>query len=212
MIDAAVAMVITEIRYNPASSEKQPVRVEWVEVYNRSDVRVDLSGWYLADEDGESSALAEGTVLEGGAALVLIPEAQHPRNFAAGWPVKRRSERFDVAPLDGWRRGGFGGLANQPSATNEILALHRGDGSVADVVNFDDAPPWPEDSPEGGSIYLKPDAIDPALNDRGESWALSEGGVDGARHAMNRGGYSEKDVGSPGVVVVAAEEGGGEAD
>lgn len=206
MIDAATAIVITEIMYNPASSEKQPVRVEWVEVYNRSESPVDVSGWKLVDEDGESTAIPKGAVLPGGAVLVLIPKAQSVSNFLEGWPLPGKKSDRRVVQLGGWRGGGFGGLANSPSESNEILSLRRANGSIADAVNFDDSKPWPSDSPDGPSIYLLPEAIDPALNDHGANWARSEVDVDGGRAARNRGGYSEEDVGSPGYVEVREEE------
>ncbi|QDU72417.1 lamin tail domain-containing protein [Mucisphaera calidilacus] len=205
MMDAAVAIVITEIMYNPASSEKQPVRVEWVEVYNRSERPVDLSGWKLCDEDGESGGIPQGARLPGGETMILIPKAQTPRNFLSGWPLQEHRDSTVIVQLDGWRRGGFGGLSNSPSPSNEMLVLRRANGSTADAVNFDDTEPWPSDSPEGPSIYLRPHAIDPALNDRGENWARSSVEEHGGRAARNRGGYSEKDIGSPGFVAIDRE-------
>ncbi|MEQ9455453.1 MAG: lamin tail domain-containing protein [Phycisphaeraceae bacterium] len=206
MIDAAVAIVITEIMYNPASNEKQPVKVEWVELYNRSDEPVDLSGWKLADEDGESAPIPDNAILPGGQALVLIPDAQDPRAFRSAWPQRRGEQTYPVLQLDGWRRGGFGGLSNQPSPTNEVLSLRRPDDSIADLVNFDDTDPWPTDTPEGPSIYLLPHAIDPDLNDDGRNWARSEPRTHQARNAFNRAGYSELDIGSPGVVEIDPPE------
>ena len=51
---------------------------DWVEITNISSEAVDISGWYLNDDKGEerktegkTTPLAEGTVLEPGAFLVL---------------------------------------------------------------------------------------------------------------------------------------------
>ena len=51
---------------------------DWVEITNISSEAVDISGWYLTDDKGEerktegkTTPLAEGTVLEPGAFLVL---------------------------------------------------------------------------------------------------------------------------------------------
>jgi hypothetical protein len=202
MIDAAVAIVITEIMYNPASNEEAPNKVEWVEIYNRSERPVDLAGWKLADEDGESSAFPDGAVLPAGQALVLIPDAQEAAGFHAAWPHRRGEKPFPVLRLEGWRRGGFGGLANSPSPTNEVLTLRRDDDSIADLVNFDDTDPWPSDTPEGPSIYLLPHAIDPDLNDDGRNWARSEPDTHHARNALPRAGFDKNDIGSPGIVEI----------
>jgi hypothetical protein len=85
-------VIITELMYNPASPEgraadestgepAQPNLVEYVELYNTGDEPVDLSGHRLTDEDGQTSAIPEGTTLDARKALVLYPSAQTEQSF-----------------------------------------------------------------------------------------------------------------------------------
>lgn len=204
-MESLALVLITEIMYNPASDERPPAQTEWVEIYNPGQAAVSLEGWYLADEDGRTAAIAAGVELSPGEAAVLIPAAQSVEDFRAAW-----GGQFQVIPLEKWAS-----LANSPSPQNEILTLRRSDDSVADEVNFDDSAPWPKDTPQGPSIYLIPGAIDAAANDEGGNWRRSEAGVHGAYAATQTPEYSDRDIGSPGTVVTqdeAAEDGGQAAE
>lgn len=203
-MEMAAVLVISEIMYNPASTEQPPARTEWVEMYNPSETAVALEGWYLEDEDGRTGGLPAVTV-QPGEAVVVAPEGMTAEAFAAAW-----GEGFQVVPVDGFSsRSGMNGLANAPSDTNEVLTLRRPNGSLSDEVNYDDKSPWPKTRPDGASIYLLPGKMDPAANDDGSAWGRSESGVQSARHATQTSDFDAEDVGSPGVVVteeVAAKE------
>ena len=195
MDPATALIVISEIMYNPASDEKQPVKTEWVEIYNPGDTEVDMRGWYLEDEDGKTGPLPEGVVLPGKGVLVLIPGEQTWENFQAAW-----GDTVRVVPLENWSKGGMQGLANSPSDTNEVLTLRRPDDSTAFTVNYDDQKPWPADSRGGASIYLTSAGLADPENFTPEQWSKSEDGVASAKHATETAEFSGKDVGSPGVV------------
>jgi len=191
-------VLITEIMYNPASSERSPNDVEWVEVYNAGNQAVDIAGWYLADEDGRTAAVPSGVSLKPRQALVLVPGVQTAEHFRAAWGTEAV-----VVPLGGWGLPGKFNLANDPSPENEVLMLRDGSNAIVDEVNFDDEGEWPGDVPPGPSIYLVSSKLDAAANDSGSSWARSTDGKDGSKTNRLRADFDGVDCGSPGVVVVA---------
>ncbi len=202
-------VLISEIMYNPDSYEggigkdADLNQSEWVELYNAGDEAVSLAGFYLQDEDGKTEALPESVKIEPGQAIILIPSTQSVGDFRKAW-----GKGFDVYKLDGWtgNKDSLSNLANSPSSTNEILTLRNAKDEVVDEVNYDDEGDWPSDSPDGPSIALNPDALDPAKNDNGKSWSRSEKGKHGAEHATETDEYSKEDVGSPGRVATESSE------
>jgi len=200
-------VVISEIMYNPNSNEGWPADpndpddkgkpnlVEWVEIYNAGDEPVDLSGWALADEDGQTKPLRDGVVLKPGEAAVIVPDGTTPTEFHAAW-----GGTYAVYPVKGWGEEGMYNLANGPSETNEVLRLINADETTVDEVNYDDEGDWPPDRPDGASIYLPLDKLDAELNDVGTNWKLSEKDVDGAKKNRAVGDFKGVDIGSPGRV------------
>lgn len=193
---ASGEVIITEIMYNPESSERQPVRTEWVEIYNSSGRTANLAGCYVQDEDGKTTPLPDGAHLDAGKALILIPGEQTTEGFREAW-----GKEILAVPLDGWGMGGIGGLANSPSETNEILTLRDSRGNVIDEVNYDDSGDWPSDSPDGASIHLNPDALTADANDDGKNWTRSEYGERGVHRNEKTDTFNGTDIGSPGVVI-----------
>lgn len=191
-------VIITEIMYNPASSERLPVRTEWVEIYNTGDKPVDLTEWYLQDEDGRTMGLPKGTKLAPGKAAVLVPADVTVEQFREAW-----GDGFEVYRLENWGQGGMNGLANSPSPTNENLTLRDNKGLMRDEVKFDDEGDWPSDEPEGPSIYLKPGRMTAKGNDAGGSWARAEADKHGGRQNKTTQVFNNRDTGSPGVVIAA---------
>jgi hypothetical protein len=196
----ALVVMISEIMYNPASSENLPNDAEWVEIYNPADAAVDISGWYLEDEDGKTAGLPEGTLLNAKTAAVFIPAEQNVADFQAAW-----GEGFAVYPVSGWDRTGLWSLANSPGIEkgqpNEVLTLRDAAGNVVDQVAFDDEGDWPRDTPQGPSIYVKPGRLNAAANDDGNQWLRSMHDQDGARGNTRTDDFDGEDIGSPGTVV-----------
>ncbi len=200
-------VVISEIMYNPNSNEGWPPdennpddkgkanAVEWVEVYNAGDQAVDISGWALADEDGQTKTIKDGAVIEPGDAIVIVPISTTPAGFHAAW-----GGTFAVYPVAGWGDDGLYNLSNGPSDTNEVLRLIDADGVTVDEVNYDDEGDWPSDRPDGASIYLPVDMIDAEVNDQGVNWKLSAKGTDGAKQNKAAGDFNGIDIGSPGRI------------
>ncbi len=188
-------VLISEIMYNPNSTEDPKGNiVEWVELYNNSDRPLDLSGWFLQDEDGKTAPLPRNTTIKAGQAIVLVPAGMTVEKFREAW-----GEGFDIYPLGGWHRPGLNGLANKPSETNELLSLRRADGTIADNAHYRIDGDWPKPVP-GSSLVLKPGALSPTDNDDGKNWVYAKKGELGAKENVKTEEFNGKDTGSPGVV------------
>ena len=189
---APASIVISEIMFNPATSEGGPGLPEWFEVVNTGASAVDLGGWLFDDEDASNwGALPAGTVLNPNQIAVFFDSSfTTAAAFRADWAVPSNALVVGI---------NWGSLANNPSPTNEILKLLSNIGVEMDVVNFDDTSPWPS-AADGPSIYLKNLAAD---NNVGTNWARSTT----AAKAISPTGstFSASDVGSPGRFFLAGD-------
>ena len=75
-LSADSTVVFNEVHYHPADRE---ALLEWVELHNQMAVNMDLSGWSLAG--GISYRFPEGTVLRGGAHLVVAADPESIRGL-----------------------------------------------------------------------------------------------------------------------------------
>lgn len=169
---------------------------EFVEILNVSGAPVDISGWYLRDEDGYSDVIPAGTILEADEAAVLYQKdvSENGNTFIFASDSEAKQAFYDawgcgyqVIPLAGWGAQinrlpdsrGMANLANAPSMGNEILTLRDSNGGLVDLVNFDDdGVEWPFDGTgdpalEAYSFVLLPGSYDGASNDSGFNWAAS---------------------------------------
>ncbi|MEK6700984.1 MAG: lamin tail domain-containing protein [Planctomycetota bacterium] len=203
---------ITEIMFHPNSNPGDPSRGEWLELYNPGPTPLDVSGWYIRDEDGRTGPIAPGTVLASHQVLVLIPQfgaataLQAESEFRAAW-----GNICNVAALTGWSdletSPNIGGLANNPGRGNECLSVRKADATVVDVVNYDDANGWPVDavnaSPGLGtawSIELLPGHCNATDNDLPVNWAASLQGINLADLNIMTLVFNGFDIGSPGLL------------
>ena len=93
----------------------------------------------------------------------------------------------------------WAGLANRPSAENEVLRLMDGDDETVCLVNIQEGDGWPEcGNPDGASIYLADLSADDLS--RGEVWKESRADRAGARHNRPTDVFDGEDTGSPGHV------------
>jgi len=190
VLSAQADVFITEIMYNPSGPDgvTPPAPTgEWVEIYNSGLSSVDVSGWYLDDEDATDwTAISAGSMLLPGEAAVI---ASNPTEFNLAWGAGIKV--FGVT----WST-----LANSGSAINEILVLKDSGGTIVDTANYEAGTGgWPISS-NGRSIYLLNAFLD---NDVGANWGLSTAGVDGAYSpSVDVEPYRAADVGSPGYVVI----------
>jgi hypothetical protein len=196
-------VIITEIMYTsnalfPGSDPLDPNAPagadEWVEIYNTTNSAIDISGWYLQDEDGRTTGIAAGSILQPGEVAVIVgndfqnvitdPIAAFYEAWGCGYQVFAVSEWYTSTNEFGLAR-----LANAPNFVNEILRLVDANGTPTDVVNYDDDSfVWPVDSSgvvtdDAWSIYILPNNYSGAANDSGQVWADALAPIDGARIA-----------------------------
>ena len=111
-------VVINEILYHPPDDT---ANLEFVELFNSSNNRVDLSNWELSD--GIRYTFPEGSVIEPNGYVVICadPEAfaEHYKSEANGQFSKSLSNR------------------------GERIQLADAKGRRIDSVEYADAPPWP---------------------------------------------------------------------
>ena len=179
---------------------------EFVEILNVSDAPVDISGWYLRDEDGYTDVVPNGVTLEAGEAAILFQwdSVDGDITFEFESYVAAQQAFYDawgcgyqVIPLRGWGSvdldrlpgsNALNNLSNSPNPANEILTLRDAADGLVDLVNYDDdGIIWPFDPTgdpafEAFSIYLLPGSYNGADNDSGFNWAASFVGFDDARN------------------------------
>ena len=150
-------IVIHEIQYHAqpyhATDELPFVEAsqEWIELYNRSDHAVDLSGWQLAG--GIDYTLPIGTFLNAGDYLVV---ANHREALAHLYPTARIVGDFSRSLNNG----------------SDTILLFDALGNLADEVTYFDRGRWPQFADGGGATLELRDAW--ADNRRPEAWAASE--------------------------------------
>jgi endonuclease/exonuclease/phosphatase family metal-dependent hydrolase len=184
---APTSIVISEIMYDPASDETPPGVAEWIEVVNTGTASTDLSGWKFDDEDATNwGTTPNGTILASGQVAVFFDSAfTDATTFRSEWGVPASALVVGVS---------WGSLSNNPSGPgDEVITLLNNVGVQMDVVNYDNASPWPADS-EGHSIYLKNLSAD---NNNGANWARS---LSGTPKVVSPSGptFVTGDIGSPG--------------
>lgn len=147
-------IVINEINYNsPDEIVGEPVRPDWIELYNNSDDPVDLSGWQFKDED-YTFVIPGSTVLNPNEYLVL---ADTVSNFQFYYPSV--TNLLNVGFEFGLSGGG------------ELISLYNAESIIVDFVEYDDADPWPI-QPDGNGPTLE--LIHPDFdNELPENWSAS---------------------------------------
>ncbi len=188
---ASGQVIISEIFANPNNGDYPG---EWVEIYNPADFPVDISGWYLDDEDGGTgSPFPDGFVIEPGEAIVMTWSFIGQFNPAGTQPDDEGAIWFDEEDFyTSWGHLNAAGqpyrvfvyhdaftIANTPTATNEVLTLRNAGGAIMDEANFlNNVQGWPAVI-AGKSIYVAKDFLDEFSNDVGCAWRLSTPGIDG---------------------------------
>ncbi len=202
-------VIITEVMYNPASSESGTKVTEYVEVYNTTASPIDVSGWYLTDKDGRSGDWPAGTVIPAGGVAVIIPAGtattvMTPALFRVAWDGYTVSQI--IQPLTGAGSNDDangeitrGGLGNTPGGNGEQLRIVDASGRVQDVASYTDTYSWPVSNGES-SIFLLEGNYDAASNDLGVNWANSRNCAGGAYGCAIGGFYDRVDFGSPGYL------------
>lgn len=142
---------------------------EWIELYNRGNAAIDLTGWYL--QGAATFDFPLGQTIEPGHHLVIANDAD-----------TLRARNSDVADHI---IGNFsGGLSNN----HEDILLHDANGNLVDEVHYFSDKPWPEFA-DGGSSTLElkdPDAD----NSNADAWAASDESQNSQWHAYSYRGVA----------------------
>ncbi len=195
---AFAQMVVTEIMYNANSSESTN-ETEFVELVNVTGQPVSIDGWDIGDaDDNEWNLLPDVTVPAYG---ILVVCGSSEAQFRAAWGSAIHANTVVVSIADLGQT--MFNLSNSPAVGNEIVAIRNGSDTIIDQVDYDDASPWPSDSPDGPSIYLNLSATDvisqgTTLNDSGANWSRSSAGANGAINNTASTVWNGVDSGSPG--------------
>ena len=130
------AVVLSEIQYNPAPDLGPDGEYEYVEVHNRGDDAVDLTGWRFMDRDSSKAFhIPARTSIAPGGYLVIAGDAAALRTLVGeGVAI--------VGNLD-FRLGNGG----------DTVRLVGAEGQLVDRVEYDDQLPWPQEADgEGPSL------------------------------------------------------------
>ncbi|MBN1125408.1 MAG: lamin tail domain-containing protein [Sedimentisphaerales bacterium] len=123
---------------------------EWVELYNRSDHSVDLTGWKL--DGGIEYEFTPGTMIESGRYLVVAADADILRSMVP-----------DIAIVGNFN----GGLSDR----EDVILLQDANKNIADEVHYYDRGYWPQYADAGGcSLELCDSSADNAF---ASAWASS---------------------------------------
>lgn len=150
------AIVINEIMYKQRPVSQKPLvesDEEWIELHNRSDAAVDLSGWKFSQ--GVGFTFPAGTMMAPGDYLVV---AKNAVALKQKWPA--------VAARI------LGNFSGSLSGKGERVTLEDAAGNPVDSVEYSDGGRWPGEADGGGSsLELRdPDADNAAP----EAWAASD--------------------------------------
>ena len=157
------AVVINEINYHAADTQDAG---DWLELYNPKATPVDLTGWYLLDQETRErfNFSKEQMIAGGGYAVVSRDTAA----FSAVYPG-----------IEVWGSFGFG-LSNG----GDHVQLFDDANLLVDEVAYEDVAPWPEAADgEGYTLELTNTTRD---NSRPENWQASAvlGGTPGEENSV----------------------------
>lgn len=166
---------IAEINYKAALNADAG---DWVELFNRSNTALDLSGWFIQDGSGNQFEIPAGTVLGPEGYHVLVQDAV---KFAAQFP--------GINNYTGNLGFGFNG-------NGDMVRLFSPDGRLVLSMCFNDAAPWPNE-PDGNGYTLENADINANLNAPENWFAGCLGGSPGQAFDINCGNVGTEEQAVP---------------
>jgi hypothetical protein len=171
-------IVISEIMYHPGHSATSPedLRLEWIELFNRGTLTVNLAGWRLSDGVEfvfPAVSLGAGKYLVV-AANASVFKARYPgvTNVVGGWTgrLSNSGEKIELADASG-------------EVVNAVEYADEGEWTVRELGPVDGGHrgwQWSDAHDGGGRSLELIDAMMP--NEYGQNWAASlvDGGTPGA--------------------------------
>lgn len=207
----APGVIISEIMYNPNSTESGTTAWEWVEIYNNTGSAIDFSDpgttYFFDDDDGGEVAEAEltvGLIPVGGTAVIYDAEDNNLADMQAAWGAGINFIPSDAFP--GFSNSGDG-IGIWDDATDYSTDKTADDFANADsVVIYSDSDVdgdpmtlednWPVDN-GAASIYLSDLSADQTI---GANWSIGDD-FDGFTATEVTGDvtiHPGGDIGSPG--------------
>lgn len=176
-------IVINEVESNGDTND-------WVEIYNAGTTSVDISGWYILDNDPEKHKsdvipLAEGTVLEPGAYFVFDENNQF--NFGLGKEDKvtlYNNNREIVAEYE-WSKHAAGVYARIPDGTGDFADCETSTKGYSNTVEEK-----PGDKPEDVNVIDWPGNEEVVVYDKEPMFLKDSSGLDfynGQLYAVDNG-------------------------
>jgi hypothetical protein len=165
-------VIINEINYDSPHDFKSG---DWVEIYNKQNDPIDLSGWRLKDKNPENSyELPQGTLIPSLGYLIICED------------ISLFTSKYHY--LINYRgNSGFGF-----NDKDEVIKLMDKDNNLVDSVHYTNKFPWPEvANGDGHSIILKDPDLD---NDLAENWTISNKSTPGGRNDDITGIESDPDT------------------
>jgi hypothetical protein len=140
-------VVITEIHFLSAPEADSD---DWLELYNRTDAALDLTGWQCRDGAGHAYVFPRDTILWPASYLVLC------------------RDRIKFKAVHPYVKSRLGNLGFGLSSEGESLRILDAEGRVIDRVDYATVAPWPETA--GGTGYTLELTDVSSDNNRGENW------------------------------------------
>ncbi|MCA9166854.1 MAG: lamin tail domain-containing protein, partial [Planctomycetales bacterium] len=135
----------------PGSPYRERDEMEYIELFNRSDAAIDVSGWEI--NDAIDYKIPDGTQIAAHQYLVIAKDTIAFHEIYPGVPA-------------------IGDFSGSLSNHDERIRLLDARGNLADSVHYFEGGRWPATADAGGSSL---ELIDPySDNNRGESWAASD--------------------------------------
>ena len=123
-------VVINEIMYHPIDNDEAS---EWVEIHNRGDSSVDLTGWRFSR--GINFDFPDGTTIAAGGYLVVAHDPVRLREIHG----LDATQVIGPDPADEMAVADFGVLRDD----GERINLRDGNGNLVDTVRYHDGGEWP---------------------------------------------------------------------
>jgi hypothetical protein len=158
-------LVITEIQYNPTSSEQDETQTEWVEIRNAGTGTVNLKGLQLTSgtrakpgDPKQRYVLGDVTVPPGTHALIGVGTPESYRDLGLPAMAAHCGEKKYA-----WLVNGGDGVA-----------IRDEKGEVIDEVIYGTESPWPVINPGCSLQYVGPTTDAAAANDDPKHWVASD--------------------------------------
>ncbi|NLX23105.1 MAG: lamin tail domain-containing protein [Phycisphaerae bacterium] len=199
-------VIITEIMYDPASTETSAKVNEWIEIHNTTDSAIDVSGWYLQDRNKRAGDWPAGTIIPPGGVAVVVPPGKSSRildvaQFVTAWDGYVIPQIIQSTTVNDASSGEItgSGLSNSISDPGEDVRLIDASGRVQDRASYIAGWPWPAED-DLSSIFLVEGSYNALDNDDGMKWRHSVNCAGGGYGCFVSSWWDKVDFGSPGFL------------